>query len=143
MAILAVSSSVSATDCVPPPSGLVSWWQGESNALDSVGANPGTWVGAAAFAPGVVGQAFSFNGSSYVSIPSTSSLSFSGHSPMSLETWVYRTGSATTMHILGKRGGCYLGDIEYQMSMDPAERAGLYRGCEFTVGEHAPGSAVE
>ena len=117
---IALSASVRAADCASPPSGLVSWWQCESNAYDRVGTNAGTWVGAATFAPGRVGQAFSFDGSRYVSIPSATNLSFSGYTPMSLELWVYRTGSAATMHILGKRGGCYWGDLQYQMSFDSA-----------------------
>jgi hypothetical protein len=48
--------------CVPPYSGLVGWWQAESNALDSVGANDGTLLPAMTFAPGEVGQAFRFTG---------------------------------------------------------------------------------
>src|SRR5207249_415259 len=32
------------TNCVPPPSGLVSWWRAEGNALDSADANHGTLI---------------------------------------------------------------------------------------------------
>ena len=61
--------------CVPAPSGLVSWWPGEGNANDVIGANNGTLVGGASFAAGEVGQAFSCDGaSSYVSIPDSPSL---------------------------------------------------------------------
>ena len=38
--------------CAPPPLGLVSWWQGESNAVDSIGGNSGTLVGGVEFCPG-------------------------------------------------------------------------------------------
>ncbi len=48
--------------CIPPASGLVSWWPGDGNADDIIGSNPGTLEGGATFAPGLVGQAFSFNG---------------------------------------------------------------------------------
>jgi hypothetical protein len=48
--------------CTPPPSGMVSWWGGDNNALDMVGTNNGTLQGGATFAPGIVGQAFSFDG---------------------------------------------------------------------------------
>ena len=95
--------------CAPPPAGLVSWWRGESNAVDSVDSNSGTLVGAVNYGAGRVGQAFSFGGSSYVSVPASASINFTNRTPMSVETWVYRTGSGSTMHILGKRGGCYLG----------------------------------
>ncbi len=54
--------------CFPPPLGLVSWWAAEGNALDSFGTNNGRLVNGVGFAPGEVGQAFSFNGTSqYVS----------------------------------------------------------------------------
>jgi len=54
--------------------GLVALWPGEGNANDVVGTNNGTLVGGAGFAPGDVGQAFSFDGTSYASIPDSSSL---------------------------------------------------------------------
>ncbi len=44
----------------------VAWWRGEDNALDSAGANGGTWSGTAAYAAGTAGQAFDFDGASYV-----------------------------------------------------------------------------
>jgi hypothetical protein len=49
--------------CDPPPSGLVSWWKGEGNATDSVGTNNGALSpSGASYAPGLVGQAFRFDG---------------------------------------------------------------------------------
>ena len=48
--------------CVAPPSGLVSWWQGEGDANDQMSHNTGTLVNGAAFTTGKVGQAFSFDG---------------------------------------------------------------------------------
>ena len=49
--------------------GLVSYWAANGNATDSVGPNSGTLVSGVTFAPGIVGQAFSFDGSSYVQAP--------------------------------------------------------------------------
>ena len=40
----------------------VAWWPGEGNADDIVGGNHGTLNNGATFAPGVIGQAFSFDG---------------------------------------------------------------------------------
>jgi hypothetical protein len=51
-----------AQTCIQPPSGLVSWWPGEGNAADIKGANNGTLQNGATFAPGIVGQAFTFDG---------------------------------------------------------------------------------
>ena len=45
--------------CSPPPSGLVSWWSGEGNALDNNGTNNGVLLNRShILPPGKVGQAF-------------------------------------------------------------------------------------
>jgi CHAT domain-containing protein/Tfp pilus assembly protein PilF len=48
------------------PPGLVARWRGEGDATDSAGRNDGTWVGTASYGPGPCGQAFVFDGASYV-----------------------------------------------------------------------------
>jgi len=48
--------------CLDPPSGMVSWWPGDGNALDIIGPNDGTLENGATFALGKVGQAFNFDG---------------------------------------------------------------------------------
>jgi hypothetical protein len=48
--------------CVDPPSGMISWWPGDGNTFDIIGPNCGTLMNGATFAPGMVGQAFSFDG---------------------------------------------------------------------------------
>src|SRR5207245_815668 len=48
--------------CATPPSGLVSWWRGQGNALDETGSNHGTLAGNTSFGPGRVGQAFVLDG---------------------------------------------------------------------------------
>lgn len=63
---LSVAFSLSAGEA---RAALISYWAAEGNANDSVGPNSGTLVDGATFAPGVVGQAFSFNGTSYVQAP--------------------------------------------------------------------------
>jgi hypothetical protein len=50
--------------CVPPPSGLVSWWPGEGNAVDIVGGNNGTLQGGVTYTNGKVGQTFNLDGAS-------------------------------------------------------------------------------
>ena len=52
-----------AQSCDPTPSGLIGWWPGEGNAFDRAGLNNGTIINGAGFVPGLVGQAFNFNGS--------------------------------------------------------------------------------
>src|ERR1051326_680091 len=48
-------SPVPEPHCDPAPSGLVSWWQAEGNANDSMNGNQGVLVNGASFAPGEVG----------------------------------------------------------------------------------------
>jgi CSLREA domain-containing protein len=51
--------------CTAPPTNMVSWWDGSgagTTANDIAGSNPGTLQNGATFAPGQVGQGFSFDG---------------------------------------------------------------------------------
>jgi hypothetical protein len=115
--------------CVATPSGLVSWWRAESNVLDSVGANNGALVNGAGFAPGIVEYAFSFNGvNQIVTVPSSPSLNFGPTSPLTVELWAYRTGTAPVMHMVGKRllqctGS--LAEINYQLYLNTSSGQGL------------------
>jgi len=63
--ILVVSQAAAGT-CVIPPSGLVSWWDGDAvsgtTASDIQDGNDGTLLNGATTAPGFVGNAFSFDG---------------------------------------------------------------------------------
>lgn len=80
--------------CAPAPAGLVSWWRGEGDALDSWNRNKGELHGVT-FSPGEVGQAFSFNGTSdYVHIPvagnlpSAANLNVGLGAGLTLDAWV-------------------------------------------------------
>ena len=74
-------------ECVGPVSGVVSWWAAEGNAADIQGTNEGALVGDASFAPGKVGQAFSFDGNGdAVTVPHSGSLDLS--SAITIEAWV-------------------------------------------------------
>lgn len=46
---------------VPPPSGLVAWWRGENNGVDSIGRFHAGLEGTPAYWRGKVGEAFQFN----------------------------------------------------------------------------------
>jgi hypothetical protein len=116
--------------CAAVPSGLVSWWRAESNALDSVGTNNGVLTNGAGYGPGEVGTAFSFNGNNQcVVIPSSPSLSFASNAPMSVELWAFRAGSASVMHLFGKRSACSSdGDMNYQLAFNDDSGEGLCFG---------------
>ena len=91
--------------CVPPPSGLVSWWQAESNGLDSADSNHGTLIGNTAYAAGRVGRAFSFDGDGdAVRISNLASLQLQD---FTIEAWIKR--GSTTQASLDADGGVILG----------------------------------
>jgi hypothetical protein len=48
--------------CIPAAANLVSWWRAEGDATDFFGGNDGLLQGGATFAPGILGQAFRFDG---------------------------------------------------------------------------------
>jgi hypothetical protein len=85
--LISFSSALIRADCVPLPPGAVSWWRGENNALDSVGANHGTIEAGVTFVPGMVGQAFSFNGTSG-SVVVSDSPSLDVTTEFTLDAWI-------------------------------------------------------
>ena len=94
-----------ALPCVRPGSGLLGWWQGEGDANDSAGTNNGQFTYGGTFAAGMVGAAFSFDGSSQsVQIPYATSL---GSPSFTIEAWVNPSGqpSGQTALICGQYGG--------------------------------------
>ena len=66
-----ISWAQGTTDCMLPPGGMIAWWPGDGGAGDSAGTNNGVLKnGAIATAPGLVDEAFSFDGlGSYVLLP--------------------------------------------------------------------------
>jgi Concanavalin A-like lectin/glucanases superfamily len=73
--------------CVLPPGGLTAWWPGNGDALDIQGGNHGTLQNGAAFAPGMVGQAFSFDGvDDFVQAPDSDLWAF-GAADFTIDFW--------------------------------------------------------
>src|SRR6185369_13867693 len=99
--------------CVQPPSGLVGWWKGDGATTDTVGSNNGALVGNASFAPGIVGQAFSFDGDNdSVMIGNPSALQLQN---FTIEAWIKRANPnqasldvLTVGHIFGYGYGGYI-----------------------------------
>src|SRR5262249_37947343 len=90
---------------VAPPAGLTSWWTGDGSntanpALDLAGTNSGTLNGGAAYAAGLVGNAFRFDGSagSFVDIPNAASLN------STTATWSFWMRSAQASNYVGLLG---------------------------------------
>lgn len=74
-------------DLRPPPPSLVARWAGEGDLQDQVGDAHGRALGNVDFAPGVVGQAFLFDGESAISVPQGPGLNPDGS--FALAAWVF------------------------------------------------------
>ncbi|MCI0779676.1 MAG: LamG domain-containing protein [Chloroflexi bacterium] len=96
--------SASAQEPIIPPPGLVSWWPGEGNAKDVAGANDGVLNGDPRFSPGVVGQAFSFDGGDdYVVVDAGSNLNITGD--LTVHLWAKRSGLGGRSVLIHKGAG--------------------------------------
>jgi len=105
--------------CTPPPSNMVAWFAGDGNARDIQGGNNGALVNGTTFATGKVGQAFSLDGvDDVIQVSNAPNLNFGPNSPITVDLWAYRTGTANVMHMIGKRVGCDPAQINYQMAFD-------------------------
>jgi hypothetical protein len=101
-------------ECVPPPASLVSWWPGEGNAYDIMGANNGTLSGGVTFTNGEVGQAFSFDpANGTVIVPDSPILRLTNQ--LTIEAWVNtRTLSGPDGYGIVSKVGFASGNNGYQ-----------------------------
>ena len=103
-----VASQSSATSSVDLANGRVGWWPGDGDANNTVGPDHGTLGGGASFAPGVVGEAFSFDGADdFVVIPGSADLRTADHE-YSVALWINpapRVGNPDVT-IIRKGKGC-------------------------------------
>jgi YVTN family beta-propeller protein len=101
--------------CVASLSGMISWWAGEGDASDVIDGNDGALQNGAAFAEGLAGQAFRFDGADdYVEIPHSDSLNLGPNQPMSVNLWVKRTSASGSQIIFAKGAGCG-SQVHYQL----------------------------
>jgi hypothetical protein len=88
---------------VAPPSGMLAWWPGESDADDVAGTNDGTLYKGVTFVPGVVRQAFAFDGVA-AKVAFGNQIGNFGTNDFTVEFWIKTlyTNWAWTV-VLGKR----------------------------------------
>lgn len=99
LALLFSASFAAAHTCVEPPSGLVSWWPGDGHADDIVGDNHGTLRNAAAFANGMVEQAFGFDGvDDFVSAPHKAQQNI--REALTIDAWVMKKGPCQRLNCI-------------------------------------------
>jgi subtilase family serine protease len=87
-------------ECSVPPSGLVSWWPGDGNAVDIQSANNGTLQNGATFVAGRIGQAFQIPSGGYVSVPHNASLDLT---KFTIDAWV-NPGSVGGQRVIVDKG---------------------------------------
>jgi len=116
--------------CISPPSDLVSWWRGEGNASDSKDGADGSLYGGATFAPGQVGQCFSFDGlNDAINVPDVAALALT--SSLTIEGWLYVTNPPSVPGMVLFRGDTRSGLDPYYVSLEP--RAGTSGMLGFVV----------
>ena len=97
-------TSIPTAKPVKAAASIVSWWPGEGNANDIVDGNDGKLMGGATFAPGKVGQGFSFDGiDDFVLVSDRPNLRIRGD--LTVELWAKRTGFGGRAFMLMKGGG--------------------------------------
>jgi hypothetical protein len=88
---------------LPIVSKAVGWWAAENNVSDLFGQHNGQAHGPMGYAPGVVGNAMSFDGiSSYIEIPDAADLNFT--TQMSVEAWINPSGHVGQFDPVVKKG---------------------------------------
>ena len=125
LGLAVLAPPVRAQTCDPAPAGIVSWWSAEGNTLDNLGLNNGTFTGTPAYASGMVGQAFSFDGSSqYIRVPDSASLRLSN--AMTLEAWVYPTAyNQQSSAVLCKYSAFAPANSSYTFGVNTADGRGV------------------
>jgi len=101
--VLEVYSPTANQTCVPPPSGSVSWWDGDSvsgtTAFDISDGNNGTMIDGVSISSGIVGSAFNFDGSTgRINAGNPETLNFGTAGPFSLEAWFKWDGSGSSVN---------------------------------------------
>ncbi len=93
--VVGIGASPAWGQCVPAPSGLVSWWDADSvsgtTAVDIQDANDGTMIDGVMVVPGLVGDAFSFDGSDGARVLIGDKADFEGLSQITVGAWVNTT----------------------------------------------------
>jgi len=57
-----IAGPAAAQTCIEPPAGLLGWWPGDGDSIDLQSGLHGVAVNGASYSPGLVGEAFDFNG---------------------------------------------------------------------------------
>jgi hypothetical protein len=123
---LAATLTVNPTPpCAGPASGLVSWWQAEGNGLDAFGGNNAIVSNSITYIPGVVGQAFNFDGvTGAVVIPPSPNLAVQS---LTIEGWIKPTDVSNARPIVEYGAAGELTDVSFWYSYVPGALYAIVR----------------
>jgi hypothetical protein len=93
---------VNSSPCVPPPSGLLSWWRADGSPVDSIGTNHGVLVDNTSYRTGASGQGFILDGNNdAVTVGSATNLRLQN---FTIEAWVKRASNSLVTGSAGNNG---------------------------------------
>ena len=96
--MICFSIILQADTCSAALPGLVAWWRGDGNALDSAGTNNPSVVTGVGYRDGKVGQAFQYDGStSLITVPRSPSLTLSN---LTIEAWIFPADDSASRPII-------------------------------------------
>lgn len=128
--LAALSSSLHAQSCAPPPSGIVGWWGGEGDGSDTLSLNTAELQGAVTFVNAMVGKGFSLDGvSGAIVIPSPTNLNLGTNGGFTVELWV-NPASVATMPLVEWNNGAGAIGVHLWISQ-PTVNLGGGPGCLF------------
>ena len=87
---------------IQPPPNMVSWWPGDGNAQDIVDGNHGILSGDATFAPGMVGQGFSLDGTGDFVLVTGDRPNLNITGDVTVDLWAKRTVFGCTSVLIDK-----------------------------------------
>ena len=107
-----------AAACTTPPPNMVAWYPGDNNSRDIAGGNNGSLQNGTTFAPGKVGQAFSFDGADD-QIVVRHNANQNGGTQITIDAWINLTSSLHGQPIAQKRSASNIGGYTFETTHSP------------------------
>jgi plastocyanin len=104
--------------CTPPPVNMAAWYPGDNNGRDIAGGNNGSLQNGTTFAPGKVGQAFSFDGTDdQIVVPNNANQN--GGTQITIDAWINLSASLHGQPIAQKRSASNVGGYTFETTNSP------------------------
>jgi plastocyanin len=104
--------------CAAPPANMAAWYPGDGNGRDIAGGNNGSLQNGTTFAPGKVGQAFSFDGADdQIVVPHNANQN--GGTAITIDAWINLSASLHGQPIANKRSAGNIGGYTFETTHSP------------------------